>query len=580
MNILGLFAPGPNPSAALLVGGKLVAWAEEERFNRIKTSPNDFPFKAARFCLEQAGLNLDQIDFIAYGWDATRYALEVPIFYEEQYTKYHDTQAYNKLQQSYRLNLYHPDRIAQTLRLGLRQLSPTNRIPSIKYYSHHLSHVASAFYASGFAEANVLSIDGSGEEICTMLAKADVQGIEVLSTWKLPHSLGGLYATFTEFLGFAPYMDEGKVTGLASYGAYKQELQDKLDKVLSFDEKTGHYAVNPYMRFIGDHNFGRRFTDEFVALFGEPRRKGVSALTAPYPDLAFAVQWRVEQTVMAMVRGLHEHTGLKNVCLAGGVAMNCAMNGKIAQMDCVERLFIQPAATDTGVSLGAALLAAHEGGDNVAFAMNHAYYGPSYTDEQIEHALQTAKVQYRRSANIAADTAQMLADGKIVAWVQGAMEVGARSLGGRSILANPMVKDMNNKLNLEVKQREDWRPFCPSVKAESYERFIAADTRKYDAAFMIAALPVVESERAKIPSCVHVDGTARVQRVTKDVSPLFWSVLDEFEQRTGYGILINTSFNVQGEPMVRTPEDALRCYFSTGLDALVMGSFMLEKTLS
>jgi carbamoyltransferase len=580
MNILGLFAPGPNPSAALIAGGKLVAWAEEERFNRIKTAPNDFPFKAARFCLEQAGLNLDQIDCIAYGWDSTRYALEVPMFYEEQYTKYHDTQAYNKLQQSYRLNLYHPDRIAQTLRLGLRQLSPTNRIPPIKYYSHHLSHVASAFYASGFMEANVLSIDGSGEEICTMLAKADAQGIEVLETWKLPHSLGGVYATFTEFLGFTPYMDEGKVTGLASYGAYKQELQDKLDKVLSFDEKTGNYAVNPYMRFIGDHNFGRRFTDEFVALFGEPRSKAVSALAAPYPDLAFAVQWRLEQTVMAMVRGLHERTGLTNVCLAGGVAMNCAMNGKIAQMDCVKKLFIQPASTDTGVSLGAALLAARENGDDVAFTMNHVHYGPSYTDEQIERVLQTAKLRYRKSANVAAETAQMLADGKVVGWVQGAMEVGARSLGGRSILANPMLKDMKDKLNLEVKHREDWRPFCPSVKAESYERFFQSDVEAYNPQCMIAALPVVESERGHIPSCVHVDGTARVQRVTKDVHPLFWNVLDEFEQRTGYGILINTSFNVQGEPMVRTPEDALRCYFSTGLDALVMGSFILEKAHS
>jgi carbamoyltransferase len=578
MNILGMFAPGPNPSAALLVNGNIVAWAEEERFNRIKTSPNDFPFRATRFCLEHAGLHLDDVDCIAYGWDCSRYALEVPIFYEEQYTKYHDTESYNKLQQAYRLNLYHPDRIAQTLRLGLRQLSPTNRVPPIRYYSHHLSHAASAFYCSGFDEAVIISIDGSGEEVTTLLGKGLSNGtIEVLKQYKLPHSLGGVYATFTEFLGFTPYMDEGKVTGLASYGSYRQELQDKLDKVLSFDTNTGHYAVNPYMRFIGAHSFGRRFTDEFVELFGMPRHRSQSALEAPYPDIAFAVQWRLEQTVMAMVRHLIEHTGLRNVCLAGGVAMNCAMNGKIAQMPEVARLFIQPAATDNGVSLGAAQLAAREHGEEVRFPMRHLYWGPSYSNEEIERVLKQAKIQYRKSSHIAADTAQLLAEGKIVGWMQGAMELGARALGNRSILASPLVHDMKDRLNLEVKNREHWRPFCPSVKAEHYTRFIAAGTNTASADFMIVALPVVEQERPNIPSCIHVDGTARVQSVAREVNPLFWSVLDEFEQRTGYGILINTSFNIQGEPTICTPQDALRCFFSSGMDALAIGDFLLQK---
>lgn len=574
MNILGMFAPGPNPSAALLVNGKLVAWAEEERFNRIKTSPDNFPFQAAKFCLEKAGLHLDQIDHIAYGWDCTRYALQAPVFYEEQHTKYPDTHAYNKLQQAYRLNLYHPDRIEQTLRLGLRALSPTNSVPPVKYYSHHLSHAASAFYASGFEEANIISLDGSGEEITTLLAFGKGAKIETLDTYKLPHSLGGVYATFTEFLGFKPYMDEGKVTGLAAYGKYDQTLQDKLDKVLSFDAETGHYAVNPYMRFIGKHSYGRRFTDEFVQLFGKPRSKQSSALDAPYPDLAFAVQWRLEQVVIGLVKRMYHKTGSKNFCLAGGVAMNCAMNGKVAQMDVVQNLFVQPAATDNGVSLGAALLSANEAAENVRFQMAHTYWGSSYSDDDIERALKNAKVQYRKSTDIASETAQLLAAGKIVAWMQGAMEVGARALGARSILASPIFPDMKDKLNLEVKHRETWRPFCPSIKAESYERFIPSGV---DSPFMVVALPFSDKEAANVPSCVHVDGTARTQRVTKDVNPLFWSVLDEFEKLTGYGILINTSFNVQGEPTVCTPQDALRCYFSTGLDALVIGSFILTK---
>jgi carbamoyltransferase len=574
MNILGMFAPGPNPSAALLVDGKLIAWAEEERFNRIKTSPDNFPFQATKFCLEKAGLNLDDIHHIAYGWDCTRYAMQAPVFYEEQHTKYPDTHAYNKLQQAYRLNLYHPDRIEQTLRLGLRSLSPTNAVPPVKYYSHHLSHAASAFYASGFEEANIISLDGSGEEITTLLAVGKGAKIETQDTYKLPHSLGGLYATFTEFLGFKPYMDEGKVTGLAAYGKFDQTLQDKLDRILSFDAETGHYAINPYMRFIGKHSYGRRFTDEFVELFGIPRNSKTSALDAPYPDLAFAVQWRLEQVVMGLVKRMHERTGLKNLCLAGGVAMNCAMNGKIAQMDIVKHLFVQPAATDNGVSLGAALLSANEEAEPVRFQMAHTYWGSSFSNETIEAALKNAKVQYRKSTNVAAETAQLLASGKIVAWMQGAMEVGARSLGARSILASPIFPDMKDKLNLEVKHRETWRPFCPSIKAESYERFIPSGV---DSPFMVVALPFSEKEKLNVPSCVHVDGTARVQRVTKNANALFWSVLDEFEKLTGYGILINTSFNVQGEPTVCTPQDALRCYFSTGLDALVMGDFILTK---
>ena len=570
-----MFAPGPNPSAALVIDGKLVAWAEEERFNRIKTSPNDFPFKAARFCLEKANVNLDDIDQIAYGWDCTRYSLQAPVFYEEQHTKYPDTHAYNKLQQSYRLNLYHPDRIEQSLHLGLRSLSPTNTVPPIKYYSHHLSHVASAFFASGFEEANIISLDGSGEEICTMLAKGTKNGIEVVDTYKLPHTLGGLYATFTEFLGFQPYMDEGKVTGLASYGKYDQDLQDKLDKMLSFDPETGHYAINPYLRFIGTHKYGRRFTDEFVEIFGKPRSRNQSALEGNYADIAFAVQWRLEQVVMGLVKRLHKLTGSENLCMAGGVAMNCALNGKIAQMDVVKNLFVQPAATDNGVSLGAALLGAQDAGDNPRFTMAHSYWGPSYSNDAIETVLKNAKAHYRKSDNIASEAAQMLADGKIIGWMQGSMEVGARSLGARSILASPIFPDMKDKLNLEVKHRETWRPFCPSIKAESYERFIPSGK---DSPFMVVALPFAEAERSSVPSCVHVDGTARTQRVTREANPLFWTLLDEFEKRTGYGILINTSFNVQGEPTVCTPQDALRCFFSTGLDALVIGDFILTKT--
>jgi carbamoyltransferase len=574
MNVLGLFGPGPNPAAALVRDGVIVAFVEEERLSRIKTAPDSFPVRAARECLALAQLSLDDIDGIAYGWDSVRYARDSAAFFDSQREQFGDNGTYGRLQEAAIVNAYHPDRIRQTLQIGLGDLSRASRLPAITFYPHHLCHAASAFYCSGFDATNILTLDGSGEEITTLIGVGTDRGIEVTDTYALPHTLGGFYATFTEFCGFRPDQDEGKLMALASYGRYSADLQKKLDEVIEWDPETGHFAVNPSMRYVGGHTYGSRYTDEFVALFGPRRDAGSSALTGGYPDLAFAVQWRLEQIVTSLARAQAGRTGLSHFALAGGVAMNCVLNGRLATKPFVENLFVQPAASDNGVALGAAMLLARECGDSPAFRMTHTYYGREYSEAEILRALGEAKVPFRKSSDVCRETASYLANDKIVAWFQGRMEVGARSLGNRSILANPLNADMRDKLNREVKHRENWRPFCPSMKEESYLTFMDAPC---ESRFMILACPVVPEFHDKVPGIVHVDKTARPQAVARADNPRFWKLLDEFEQLTGYGILINTSFNIQGEPIVYSPRDALRTFGGTGLDVLVMGDYIVTK---
>lgn len=573
MYILGMFGPGPNPSATLLKDGKIVAIVEEERLNRIKTSPNALPTKSAAECLKIAKITLDDVEGIGFAWDCERYSKEMPAFFERTFAQY-EVDEHSRLHNDLLVNLYHPVRIREALQLSLGHLSKTRTLPPITFFPHHLCHAASTYYCSGYAESNILTIDGSGEEFTTMLGIGRGAEIEEVKNFMVPNSLGSYYATFTEFMGFIPYQDEGKLMGLASYGKYDESLQTKLDQLIPYDKETGDFTVDPVLRYFGKHTYGRRYTDAFVELFGVPRPKDVSALTAPYPDIAFAVQWRLEQIVSLLAQQLYKKSGIKKLCLAGGVAMNCVMNGKISELPFVDEVFVQPASSDNGVSLGAAQLLAKQKGANVLHKLDHAYWGPEYSDAHIEKALKEAKVSYTKSGNIAEDVAAYLEHGYIIGWVQGRMEVGARALGGRSILGNPLMKDMKDKLNLEVKHREDWRPFCPSMKAECYEKIMG---KRQDSPFMILAFPVEDAYKESIPSVVHVDGTARPQTVRKEFNAPFWNLLDAFERRTGHGVLINTSFNVQGEPVICSPQDALRCYGGTGIDVLAMGSFLVKK---
>jgi carbamoyltransferase len=570
---LGLFGYGPNPSAALLRDGEIVAFAEEERFNRIKTAPNSPPITSAFYCLKEAGIDLDDVQAVRFGWDCERYVRVMPEFYRRQAEAFPvDSQYADAEHERYLLDLYNPKRIFNDLRLAFAARGHKLDRARFDFVPHHLAHCASTYFASGYEEASILSIDGSGEDLTLMMAHGKGLDIHEIERVELPHSLGGYYATFTEFLGFRPYHDEGKVMGLAPYGIYSEAIQKQLDQILSFDADSGEFKVNPYMRFRGARNHGRRFTDRLVEVFGPPRLSH-QPLDQRHRDIAYNVQWRLERIAQALAHRLIRKTGSPNLCLAGGVAMNCKMNGVLSAMPELRNIYVQPASADNGIALGAAYLAAREAGVHPK-PMPHAYWGPSFDDKEIEGAIRESKLPYRRSSDMIGETARYLQQGRIVGWFQGRMEIGARALGGRSILANPLIADMRDKLNLEVKHRENWRPFCPSLPADDYSRYF--DSR-FDSDYMILAFGMRPDIRDYVPAVVHVDGTARPQTVRRDTNQPFYDLLKAFGRLTGHPVLVNTSFNIQGEPVVCTPRDALRCFGGTGLDVLVMGDFMVEK---
>ena len=399
------------------------------------------------------------------------------------------------------------------------------------------------------------------------------KNLEMLWQSDLPHTLGGFYATFTEFLGFKANSEEGKLMGLAPYGNYSHDIQKKLEKVISHDSKTGEFKVNIEMRFIGDRSYNNLFTDNLVELFGTPRL-AFEPITQEHKDLAFNVQFKLEEIIQGLVRKLLSKVDTSNICLAGGVAMNCKSNGKVAEMKEIDNIFVQPASSDNGVSIGAAINLARQDGVEIFEELTHCYYGPEYSESQIKNTLSIAKVNYFEPDNLTEVISEYLISGKLIGWFQGRSEFGARSLGNRSILANPLHRGMKDKLNLEVKHREPWRPFCPSLTIESYEKYFGDLTSN---SFMILAFSVLQEFHSILPAVVHIDGTARPQAVRKDTNPKFHLLLETFGKKTGHPVLINTSFNIQGEPIVETPQDALRCFFSTGLDVLVLNNFVVLK---
>ncbi len=564
-----MFGPGENPSAALLKNGKLIALIEEERLNRIKMSPNSLPIDAAKKCLKIANININKVSEIGWGWDCPKYVK----YLNKINKKIKDKKNYNFLQNELNKNLYSPVRIKRALKIGFSDQLKT-KLPKINFFTHHLCHAASTFFCSGFKKANILTIDGSGEDLTTLMCKGENNKIKIIEKIKIPDSLGGYYATFTEFLGFRPYMDEGKLMGLAAYGKYSQKIQNKLDNFISFNKKTGIFKINNKLRYDGLHTFGEKFTDEFVKIFGKKREEKVSALTEPYPDIAFNVQFRLEQIVKLLTKNLYKKTTYNNLCLAGGVAMNCKMNGELSKQPYVKNIFVQPASSDNGVALGAAQLLSIKKGCTLNTKLKNVYYGQKYSNNEILRYLKESKLKFYKSKNIFKETARLIHNKKIICWFQGKMEFGARSLGNRSILASPLFKDMKEIINLNVKHRENWRPFCPSVLDEDYKKYISSEIKSY---FMTIALKINENIKNKIPSCVHIDNTVRVQLVDKKNNFRYWKLIKEFKKYSGHGIIINTSFNIQGEPIVCSPRDALRTFGGTGLDALIIGDYIVRK---
>lgn len=549
-----------DSSACIARDGELLFAVAEERISRVKHDAG-FPVNAIQACLGFANVRAEQIDEVCFGWQTAG-----PVFR-------HDLKMYgtgqwpatylNVLNSSrHFLSMWHQESGAKVF----ERTFGTSK-PRMRFVDHHLAHAISAYGYSGFDDAAIVVMDGRGAWEATSIWHGKNGRIEHIQTIPFPNSIGGFYSAFTEYLGFVPNSDEWKVMGLAPYG----EPGVKLDAFLTPETNNG----TPYRVHTKRINGGRTGAVAGITAMLGARRLPESEIDSRHKNIAFAVQDYCERAMMSVVRAALKKTNSKNLCLAGGVALNSKANGKILASGIVENLFVQPAASDDGVALGAALAPyLDHGGRLPNRAMRHAYFGPSFDDAAIETALKTYKLRYTRLGDPAGVAAQLLSEGKILGWFQGRMEFGPRALGGRSILADPRDPEMTAKVNNAVKFREWWRPFAPSMKREAAGDFVESAT---DSPFMILTAQVRHEKQSVIPAVTHVDGSARPQTVEQTANPVYWRLIDEFGKRTGVPVVMNTSFNLRGEAIVNTPTDAIRTFFSSGMDGLVIGSFLVEK---
>ncbi|MCD4695920.1 MAG: hypothetical protein K8S16_06725 [Bacteroidales bacterium] len=573
MKILGILNLNQDPASSLMIDGNLVALVEEERFIRKKHAKDHFPENAIKYCLTENKLELTDIDYITIGWNIFAYNSRVKNTFEQNTKLYHkDSKSLDW--ESKQLIKYNPDNFIKNLEEELISCGfNKNDIPPFKFYDHHYSHALTAYIPSKFNEAIIITIDGHGEENSSVIWEARNNTIKKIKEINIPHSLGWFYGAATRFCGFTPNNGEGKTMGLAPYGKPNAPLKEKMKKVLSI-EGCG-YEINPNYLFYGERNYSNEFTDSFVSLFGKPRINNDDIFQGNYTDFAFEAQASLEKIVSHLIIESIKKTGIKNICLAGGVALNCKMNGVIASLDEVDNIYVQPISNDVGTTFGSSLALYLEKGYPISRdVMKHVYWGPEFHDKEIEIALQNKNLTYEYFYNIEEKTASLLEQGKVIGWFQGKMETGPRALGNRSILGDPRKKNMKDKINNKVKFREPWRPFCPSILEEYQDDYIE---NSFYHPYMIIAFQVKQEKIKEIPSVVHVDNTARIQSVSKKTNPKYWKLLNEFRKLTNVPVLLNTSFNIKGEPIVCTPDDALNTFQKTGMDYLVLGNYLISK---
>jgi carbamoyltransferase len=601
--ILGISAFYHDSAAALTIGGKIVAAAQEERFTRDKHTP-DFPTQAVKYCLDEAGLTIDELDAV--------------VFYDKPLLKF------ERLLQTY--YAFAPKGLVSFLKAipvwlnekmflkkllydGLKEVGPYDKKKvKLLFPEHHLSHAASAFLPCPYEKAAILTIDGVGEWCTASIGLGEKGNIKILKEMEFPHSVGLLYSAFTYYLGFTVNSGEYKLMGLAPYGdptakqthdfadLIKKELVDiKADGSIWLNQKYFNYATG--LRMVHD--------DKWAALFGFPRREGETDLEQKHCNLALAIQIVTEEIVIKMAEEAKRLTGAEYLCMAGGVALNCVANGKLLRAGIFKDIYIQPASGDAGGALGAALAASTmyfdeprimnpNGGDT----MEGSYLGPDYSDKEIMLMNRKVKATYTKYDNfedLSTFVAARLAEGNVVGWHQGRMEFGPRALGSRSILGDARNPEMQKKLNLKIKYREGFRPFAPSVLAHKAADYFEIE---HDSPYMLIVAPVKEERRKQLPanyhslslwdrlyhersdiqSVTHLDFSARIQTVHPETNPRYHSLISAFERQTGYGLVVNTSFNVRGEPIVCTPYDSYRCFMSTEMDYLVVENFVYCKT--
>lgn len=597
--VLGISAFYHDSAASIIQDGKIIAAAQEERFTR-KKNDDSFPVNAIQYCLKEAGAELGDLECI--------------VFYDKPFIKferlletYHAFAPKGLVSFINAIPVWLKDKLfmKSLIQKQLKAIGNIQGIP-ILFSEHHLSHAASAFYPSPFEEAAILTIDGVGEWATTTISHGKGNKITILKELHFPHSIGLLYSAFTYYCGFRVNSGEYKLMGLAPYGIpdservenYKQLILSQLIDVRS----DGSLLLNmDYFNFATGLTMSNN--SKWEKLFGIKKREEESEITQPYMDLALAIQQVTNDIVLILAKTARELTGCKKLVMAGGVALNCVSNGLIYESGLFDDLWIQPAAGDAGGSLGAALAVWHLHLENKRIiepedSMQGSYLGPFYDDQDISKLIHRFDIPYRHFKDfdaLAAHTAALINEGKVIGWFQGRMEFGPRALGNRSIIGDARNPEMQKKMNLKIKYRESFRPFAPAVLEEDISSYCQYNVKS---PYMLLVMPVVKERcyqlpddynngnlfnrlyflRSDIPAITHIDYSARVQTVSKTTNERFWKVIHEFKKLTGYGIIINTSFNVRGEPIVCTPFDAFRCFMNSEIDYLVLGNYLFDKS--
>ena len=575
MYILGVNAYHGDSAACLIKDGKIVNAIEEERIRRIKHWAG-LPTESIKFCLRDAGIFISDLDYITIG----RYP------YAHFFRKILTSLKKLTRQDFLKDRLSNIKKVSSlkfeiAKELGISESEIRAKIVNVE---HHRSHLASAFFESPFEESAILSIDGFGDFSSTMLAVGKGNKIKVLDSVVYPHSIGLFYTAFTQFLGFPYYGDEYKVMGLAPYGEPK--FIDKLKNIL-IPEDDGLFKLNKDY-FVHEKNgvvmawnngssyIGKLYSDRLIKEFGVPREKN-KPLTQYYKDIAASVQKHCENVIFHILNNLQKITKLKEVCIAGGVAQNSVANGKILEKTNFNKVYIPPAASDAGVSMGSALWLYHNNlGNKKREVVRSAYFGPKYSDEEVEIVINEMKLSYYKcysDIETIEKAADMLANGAVIGWFQDRTEFGPRALGNRSVLVHPGRLDAKDLINAKIKRRESFRPFAPSILREYVSEYFEQEDDVY---FMEKVFKIRSEKRALLPAVTHIDGTGRLQTVNKDISPKYYMLIDKFREKTGLPILLNTSFN-ENEPIVNHPKEAIDCFLRTEMDAVVLGKIIINR---
>ncbi|KOX30115.1 nodulation protein [Saccharothrix sp. NRRL B-16348] len=572
---LGISSGHSDPSVAVVRDGRVVAYAEEERFVRTKHAAGQYPTRALRYCLDAVGLRLDEVDSVSVGWHSEAYSDgRMARFFEELGRQWEPDPGTLAWQRDCLRRFSVEGMRAHHHRHWRREFGDLD-FPPIRHVPHHHTHAFQAALESPFDPAVTLTVDGSGDEHTTVLWLRQGHELTPLREIRMPHSLGWFYAAFTEYLGFDAYDGEYKVMGLAAYGNPDAALTKLVGEVLMPAPDGVEFRVDPRFIHYGDHTYSARFTDDLVALLGTPPRPVAGAVGQWHQDLALAVQTALEEAACRLVSWAVRETGVRDVCVGGGVGLNVKMNARLLALPEVDRVFAHPLCADSGAAAGAALVTCHRETGLVPPPLTSLALGPEVSGEDAAPVLTAARVPFERPADLFADIARDLAAGRVVGWVDGRLEAGPRALGQRSILADPRAVEQRDRVNAVIKQREAWRPFGPAMLASAAPRYLASEA--VDSRFMTMAFRATDELRRDAPATVHTDGTTRVQLVHRDANPRFHRLLTGFEALTGVPVLLNTSFNVRGEPIVSGVEDALRTFWATGLDVLVLGDLVVRK---